>query len=54
MVSSLILIAVYLFALEGKISILDKIHPVFCFEATALLAFGLSWLIKGEFFLKDE
>ena len=27
---------------------------VFCFETTALLAFGTAWLIKGETFLKDE
>jgi hypothetical protein len=28
--------------------------PVFCFEATSLLAFGFAWLIKGETFLKDR
>ncbi len=53
MVASLLGCALYLFALEGKISWLDYIHPVFCFEATALLAFGFSWLTKGEFLLKD-
>lgn len=26
----------------------------FCFETTALLAFGTAWLTKGETFLKDE
>jgi hypothetical protein len=28
--------------------------PVFCFETIALWAFGLSWLTKGEFLLKDQ
>lgn len=53
MVASLLGCALYLFVLEGKISWLDYIHPVFCFEALALLAFGFSWLTKGEFLLKD-
>jgi hypothetical protein len=29
-------------------------HTTFCFESTALIAFGVAWLIKGEAFLKDE
>ncbi len=33
---------------------LQKYKPVFWFEWLALLAFGISWLIKGEMFLKDE
>lgn len=53
MVVSLLLIAIYQLFIEGKISWLDAIHPTFCFEATALLAFGFSWLTKGEFILKD-
>lgn len=53
MVLSLLGCALYIFVLEGKFTWLDYIHPVFCFEATALLAFGFSWLTKGEFLLKD-
>ena len=32
---------------------LANLHPVFCFESIALVAFGFSWLTKGEFLLKD-
>lgn len=28
--------------------------PTFCFESTALMAFGFAWLTKGETWLKDE
>lgn len=31
-----------------------KLDPVFFLEATAILAFGFSWLTKGEAILKDE
>jgi hypothetical protein len=55
MIASLLGCALYIFILEDhKIGWLDYIHPVFCFEATALLAFGFSWLTKGEFLLKDS
>jgi len=30
-----------------------ELHPVFWLEATAIVAFGVSWLIKGETMLKD-
>jgi hypothetical protein len=33
---------------------IGSLDPTFCFESTALLAFGFAWLIKGETFLKDE
>ena len=32
----------------------ENLDPVFWFEATALIAFGIAWLTKGEAFLKDE
>ncbi len=30
-----------------------KCEPLFWFEAAAVVAFGVSWLTKGEAFLKD-
>lgn len=30
-----------------------SLHPTFLFESTALIAFGIAWLVKGEAFLKD-
>ena len=33
---------------------LEAYRPVFCLEWVALLAFGSSWLVKGEFILKDK
>jgi hypothetical protein len=53
MVASLLIIPIYQLWIEGEFSWLDAIHPTFCLEATALLAFGFSWLTKGEFILKD-
>jgi hypothetical protein len=33
--------------------LLGSFGPVFCFETTSLIAFGIAWLTKGETFLKD-
>ena len=33
---------------------LQAYRPVFALETLAVLAFGLSWLVKGEMLLKDE
>jgi hypothetical protein len=33
---------------------LAHLYPIFVLETIALLAFGYSWLIKGETFFKDE
>jgi hypothetical protein len=32
----------------------NRIDPVFWLESVAVVAFGVSWLIKGETFLKDD
>jgi hypothetical protein len=34
--------------------LMGTVGPVFCFETTSLLAFGVAWLTKGETFLKDQ
>lgn len=49
MLSSLGLIAIYILFFESKqLSWLTDLHPVFCFETTALIFFGISWLTKGR------
>lgn len=47
------LIAVYGF-FPKQFAFLDKYKPIFWLEWCALIAFGTSWLIKGELFLADE
>ena len=32
---------------------LNHLNPVYWLEATALLAFGISWSVKGQAILKD-
>jgi hypothetical protein len=34
--------------------LIGAVGPVFCFETTSLLAFGVAWLVKGETILKDK
>ncbi|MGO8718302.1 MAG: DUF998 domain-containing protein [Acidobacteriaceae bacterium] len=43
--------ALHVSAVEDLVA---SLHTTFCFESTALIAFGVAWLIKGETFLKDE
>ena len=51
-----ILAAILLILLENYIPFLKTgiPSPTFCFEWVANLAYGASWLIKGEFLLKDR
>jgi len=48
MLACLALIFIYSMWVEGKIGWLDRIHPVYCLEAIALIFFGISWLLKGK------
>jgi hypothetical protein len=34
--------------------LIGHLGTLFCFETTALIAFGIAWLTKGETFLKDD
>lgn len=45
-------LALYALALRG--TALARLDPVFWAEAIAVVAFGVSWLIKGETLLTDE
>lgn len=49
----ILLIIVY-FLIDENYPELEKFKPVFVLEFIALWAFGLSWLTKGQFFLKDK
>jgi len=51
----MILVVLLLIFLEDYIPGLDKsLKPTFWLEWVANLSYGISWLIKGEFFLKDK
>jgi len=52
MLICIILLACYF--VWGEHTSLNKLKPVFYLEGIALWAFGISWLVKGEFLLKDK
>jgi hypothetical protein len=52
MILSMLCIVVYTFFYRN--TEVDDIYPVLIFESIALLAFGISWLIKGNTFFKDQ
>jgi hypothetical protein len=52
-VASILLMAILKLFLNRD-HLVGNVGTVFCFETTALLAFGTAWLTKGETFLKDE
>ncbi|MBX3009055.1 MAG: hypothetical protein KF816_13635 [Melioribacteraceae bacterium] len=52
MILSMALIFIYKIYYED--SVLQEIYPILVFESTALLAFGISWLVKGNTFFKDQ
>ncbi len=54
MIAFIVLITIYMAALKGKVSWLDKLEPVFWLESLMLLAFGISWITKGQVIYKDE
>lgn len=54
MIACVVLIALYFFFLKEKYPELHHLDPVFWLESIALWAFGISWLTKGQFILKDK
>ncbi len=54
MIFCIVLIGIYIALLEHKYPNLATFKPIFWLETFALWAFGISWLIKGEFLLEDS
>jgi len=52
MIVSMVLIIIY--TSFFKTTVAWKIHPVLILETVALLAFGISWLVKGNTLYKDK
>jgi uncharacterized membrane protein len=53
MLASILIIFVYML-LKDRIDELKKIPITFIFEWVALWAFGISWIVKGGWFLQDK
>ena len=54
MIFCIFMIGVYILFLKAQIPELVEYKPVFWLESIALWAFGISWLVKGEFLLEDS
>lgn len=54
MIICLVLIGIYYLLPDKVSSPMEVCNPIFWLEAAAVVAFGISWLIKGETLLKDE
>jgi hypothetical protein len=54
MLAAIVLIVVHHWLPEAVIAPLDWLAPVFWLESIAILAFGVSWLTKGEAILADR
>jgi hypothetical protein len=52
--AAIALIAIYIVLPSEIRTYLDQIKPVFWLESIAVVAFGISWLVKGEAILQDE
>jgi hypothetical protein len=53
-VASIALIAIYKILPDDIANRLAELKPVFLLESFAVIAFGFSWLTKGEMILKDQ
>ena len=54
MILCIVLIAIYYLLPDEVVLPIEVYKPVFWLEAIAVVAFGISWLIKGETLLKDK
>ena len=54
MATCILLIAIYFLLRDSMGTGIEACNPVYWLETIAVLAFGLSWLTKGEAILKDE
>ncbi len=54
MLVALLLIVILAFVPDEAKTEVKKLDPVFWLESIAIVAFGISWLTKGEAILKDE
>ena len=48
-----LVLAIYNVLLDQGITSLQIYHPIYWLEAVAIIAFGISWLTKGQAILKD-
>jgi hypothetical protein len=49
-----IVLAVVVSVLPGRLGAeMERWSPVYWLEALAIIAFGLSWIVKGQWILKD-
>jgi len=53
MLLCMVLIVLYSLVLKPKFPKLVNLKPIFFLESIALIAFGISWLVKGQMILKD-
>ncbi len=54
MLICILLVAIYKIMPESTVSSLKEYKPVFWLESIAVIAFGISWLTKGEGLLADK
>jgi hypothetical protein len=54
MAASILLMMLYSFLPKGVTAPLKPLSPIYWLEALAIIAFGVSWFVKGEAILKDE
>lgn len=54
MFACILLMGIYSFLPKAVSALLKPFTPVYWLEALAIIAFGVSWLVKGEAILKDE